>query len=125
MTEKSRQEENSKTTDAAGGQGRWTGGGRVRQGGKHQERVAQTEEWGDDGLLATTVGSERRQRWGGRISAVLVKLQDGGIILSSPPSSLLPAQIHLHLQDFTGSCLFIKPLRKPADPNHHRAPCCT
>lgn len=54
MTEKSRQEENSKTTDAAGGQGH-LGGAR-----KHQERVAHTEKvgemmvclqqtWGQDG----------------------------------------------------------------------------
>lgn len=55
--------------------------GGVRQGRKHQERVAQTERVGE-----MIVGSERRQPWGGsngggRTSAVLVKLQEGGIIL--------------------------------------------
>lgn len=57
MTEKSRQEENSKTTDAAGGQGG------VRQGGKHQERVAQGV--GEMMVCLQLTWGQREGSWGG------------------------------------------------------------
>lgn len=63
---------------------RGAGGGETR---RKTSGEGGTRGGGDDGLLPTNVGSERRQLGGGgRILAVLVKLQEGGIILSSPPS---------------------------------------
>lgn len=137
MTEKKaggKQQNNSSSSDsdAAGGQGekRRMRERRERQGGEGRNRATRG---GKMVCLQQMFSSELREKTAlrgkqGRSSAILVKLHKGGIVLSSFFSS---APLHRSRSvscfwptNFTGSCLFIKPLRKPEDLNHRCAPRC-